>query len=394
MSGSIQKSFIKRTKRGNVVKVVKEHYLRDDIACGVEGYPWFRDGEPPLAPNASRYLVLDTNVALAYIDLIEYARAVFLDTIVPQTVMAEVKHRNEHVYSRLCKLLQQPDRRLYFFANEHHRETHITQKSGETPNDFNDRAIRVVCGWYMQHLGSELGARVLHITNDRASREQAGQDGLKAVTMDEYVRESTSDPQILDRLVAITASAEDAGEVNKDKLQYSAFLSHTAISAGLKNGTLVQGTLRAARDNAFRGRVTAKVQRGSKNESMEVTIAGRIEMNRAIDADVVAVRIKQDEDPAAGCCGVVVGVIKTNWRPLAGSLDMDSKRGDSYLFHPVARNMPYVRVHTTQPEALAGKRIVVTIDSWAERSSYPSGHYVRTLGVTGEREAENEVALQ
>ena len=29
-----QKTFIKKTRRGNIVKVVREHYLRDDIWCG------------------------------------------------------------------------------------------------------------------------------------------------------------------------------------------------------------------------------------------------------------------------------------------------------------------------------------------------------------------------
>ena len=29
-----QKTFIKKTRRGNIIKVVREHYLRDDIWCG------------------------------------------------------------------------------------------------------------------------------------------------------------------------------------------------------------------------------------------------------------------------------------------------------------------------------------------------------------------------
>ena len=27
-------TFLKKTRRGNVIKVVREHYLRDDIYCG------------------------------------------------------------------------------------------------------------------------------------------------------------------------------------------------------------------------------------------------------------------------------------------------------------------------------------------------------------------------
>ncbi len=33
------KAFVKVTGKGSVVKVVREHYLRDDIGCGVKGCP-------------------------------------------------------------------------------------------------------------------------------------------------------------------------------------------------------------------------------------------------------------------------------------------------------------------------------------------------------------------
>ncbi len=44
-----------------------------------------------------------------------------------------------------------------------------------------------------------------------------------------------------------------------------------------------------------------------------------------------------------------------------------------------------------QAETLSDKRIVVAIDGWEPDSMYPSGHYVRTLGLIGDRETETEV---
>jgi len=29
------KTFIRKTRRGKILKVVREHYLRDDLACGI-----------------------------------------------------------------------------------------------------------------------------------------------------------------------------------------------------------------------------------------------------------------------------------------------------------------------------------------------------------------------
>lgn len=30
------KTFVKKTRRGKILKVVREHYLRDDLGCGIE----------------------------------------------------------------------------------------------------------------------------------------------------------------------------------------------------------------------------------------------------------------------------------------------------------------------------------------------------------------------
>src|SRR6185369_471636 len=64
------KGYIKKTKKGNVVKVVQEHYLRDDIWCSVEFCSLCSHTQPELiaAPsvnelvNLPHLIVPDTNV--------------------------------------------------------------------------------------------------------------------------------------------------------------------------------------------------------------------------------------------------------------------------------------------------------------------------------------------
>jgi len=63
------------------------------------------------------------------------------------------------------------------------------------------------------------------------------------------------------------------------------------------------------------------------------------------------------------------------------------------LFRPVDSKLPLIRITTRQREALLGKRIVVTVDSWEPTSRYPNGHYVRTLGDVGDKEVETQVRL-
>jgi exosome complex exonuclease DIS3/RRP44 len=54
------KRFARKTKRGGVVTVHREHYLRDDIWCGVVACPVCKCANPVLSPKM--LLVPDTNV--------------------------------------------------------------------------------------------------------------------------------------------------------------------------------------------------------------------------------------------------------------------------------------------------------------------------------------------
>ena len=67
------KTFIKKTRKGSIVKVVREHYLRDDIGCGSEQCESCQNGKPVLEKNPPscsnlckfpHYIMPDTNVVL------------------------------------------------------------------------------------------------------------------------------------------------------------------------------------------------------------------------------------------------------------------------------------------------------------------------------------------
>jgi exosome complex exonuclease DIS3/RRP44 len=71
------KAFVKRTRKGNVVKVVKEHYLRDDIPCSSEICNICSKTTPPVLSSEPRststhkphYLIPDTNVFISQVSL-------------------------------------------------------------------------------------------------------------------------------------------------------------------------------------------------------------------------------------------------------------------------------------------------------------------------------------
>jgi exosome complex exonuclease DIS3/RRP44 len=132
-------SFIKKTKKGNVVKVVKEHYLRDDIYCGYEGCSACPS---QTSLNGKIVVILDTNVILHQIDLLEHKT--FTNAVILSTVLNEVKANNVPYYTRLRELIATPEKHFYVFSNEFHSETFTEKLPNESPNDRNDRGNQFI----------------------------------------------------------------------------------------------------------------------------------------------------------------------------------------------------------------------------------------------------------
>lgn len=60
------------------------------------------------------------------------------------------------------------------------RDTYVKQSDGESPNDRNDRAIRVAAAWYTK---SVPGVEVLLLTNDADNRRKALAEGIRAMSI-------------------------------------------------------------------------------------------------------------------------------------------------------------------------------------------------------------------
>ncbi|KAI3462305.1 hypothetical protein Pfo_018968, partial [Paulownia fortunei] len=429
------KSFVKKTKQGKVVKVVREHYLRDDIYCGAPFCKVCDVAAARLSSAASTIIIVDTNVVLHQIDLLE--NPAIDDVVVLSVVLEEVKNKNLAVYNRLRALCSNSLRRFFVFSNEYHKDTYVKIETGESPNDRNDRAIRVAAQWYQNHLGSAV--RVLLITNDRENKKKAIKDGIPAETVESYVK-LLGQPALLDLIVqppSEDVTMEDL-RPSKRKTIYPEHKPMSEITSGLHRGIYHQGKLRVNRYNPFEAYV------GSESIGDEIIVYGRANMNRAFDGDIVVVEllpqdhwqeekslaIANDEDEeeddvhlapssaddaprvtnllqvSAGDkkatptrpSGRVIGIIKRNWHSYCGSLDpMPMPAGEGGIAHALFvskdRRIPKIRIQTRQLGNLLDKRIIVSVDSWDRLSRYPSGHYVRTIGEIGDRDTESEVVL-
>ncbi|KAM6571898.1 hypothetical protein CsatA_015978 [Cannabis sativa] len=429
------KSFVKKSRAGKITKVVREHYLRDDIYCGASDCKLCDSKDARLtASHASPILVIDTNVVLNQIDLLE--NPAIEDVVLLSIVLEEVKNKNLSIYNRL-RALCNSSKKFFVFSNEHHKDTYVKQMEGETKNDRNDRAIRVAAQWYQTHLSG--AARVLLITNDRENKRKAVEEGICAETIESYVK-SLGRPDLLDQLVHPSTEDVNMEEVedlrpSKRKIIYSEHKPMSEITSGLHRGIYHQGKLRVNRYNPFEAYV------GSESIGDEIIIYGRSNMNRAFDGDIVAVELlpkdqwheekslaiaEEEDDEEEGVhlvpgsaddaprttsqcesettlassrpSGRVIGVIKRNWHSYCGSLEpMPLPAGSGGVAHALFvskdRRVPKIRIQTRQLENLLDKRIIVAVDSWDCLSRYPSGHYVRTIGEIGDRDTETEVVL-
>ncbi|KAL4759089.1 exosome catalytic subunit DIS3 [Aspergillus foveolatus] len=460
------KVFVRSTKSGKVQKIVRELYLRQDIPCSSRlcticpsVAPTDANGnivpfvlsEQPAGTTAfprGHYIVPDTNALLNGMDLFEHTGA-FYDVIILQTVLEELKNQSLPLYNRLLALIKTDEKRFYLFFNEFRLETHVRREQDESINDRNDRAVRTVAKWYMDHLRAVTKSKkeksipaIVVITDDKENLRKAKEENVTALSLENYVSGLEDADRLLD-MINESREAREAKEA-RGELYYPEYYSMSKIMTGLRAGNLHQGVFNVSPYNYLEGQV--KVAAFDK----PLIIMGRHNSNRAISGDVVVVEIlpkDQWKSPSTKIVdeevvtkndnpegednetvitekerralqeevrqahgknhegrpqptAKVVGVVKRNWRQYVGTVDPTStgsqttgRRQQNVFVLPMEKKVPKIRVRTRQATELLGQRILVTIDAWNRDSRYPTGHFIRSLGELETKSAETEALL-
>ena len=130
---------LKRTRRGKVMQVVRETYLRKDIGCGVSSCPQCPSSayqplnEACLGRDPSLILIPTVEVVLCQIDLLEQSE--FLEssqTILLLSVVQRAEAIKHKTYNRLVKnVLKNESSKVYVFANNINRDTFVEREEGE-----------------------------------------------------------------------------------------------------------------------------------------------------------------------------------------------------------------------------------------------------------------------
>ncbi|OWZ11251.1 Exosome complex uclease [Phytophthora megakarya] len=423
------------TKDGRIIRQVTERYLRDDLSCSLPFCDVHHDVESSrmqtiklLAehPRNGVYLLPSMKMTLFQIDTLEFSTKseatyeVFQDVVVLETVWEFVRRQDVGVYQRLITLIRGPERRFVAFANEHHRDCFVDKnslpieynhKARETQEERDERAVAVAWKWFIMHLNElqRTDIRVLFLAFDEEDLELS------------LTSHSSEEKKLKPEGVSISGSSRIAN-------LYPEYLPMQKLLHGIQNKKFFKGVLRCGKSTGLECYVLIH---GSNSVNVAVIIQGPDNINRAIDGDVVVVQIFSKDQwitEADGATdnevmepefnkpmisgeelmeiapnnakpvGRVVGIIQRIWGKYCGNIALPNVEGaietrGSCLVVPENRKIPRIKIRTRQLEFLMNKRIVVEIDSWPADSRFPLGHYVQTLGVVGNKEAETKVLL-
>lgn len=276
-------------------------------------------------PKKVRLVIADTNVLLHNLDVLEHPSCAISNIVIPQTALAECRNRSFAAYGRVLDLFrtsstsngEKKTRCVIFSPDRHCSQIQDLQEHDHSlvsPNDQNDEMIRNVALFYGKELFGS-GVEVVFLSDDSQSRDRAIEEQRKffmkyshgIIDMDmeakndvdhslyyhpRSVRHHVSelekeDPNLsLSDLVA-QFSSFNFGSQNEILQFYPPHLAQNDISMGIKSGRYFQGVIRAERGRHDQCYVTVK--RG--DERVAISIIGDMDINRAIDGDVVAIEI-------------------------------------------------------------------------------------------------------
>lgn len=385
--------------------------------------------------------VPDAEAALRQADVLLKVHPALSDVLFLQNVLRTVRSKSAEIYEDISALLtsSREEKRAAIFSNENHRETFIHRKqSGESDEMYNHSLVVSAVQWLNKHWKA-LNMKAFVLTDGKADRYEKMDIPVK--TMKQLAEENDD---LLDLYAEHddegdameTVETENGGSVKRRRSLYPNYLSERQAKSGVKAGRYFQGTYHPSTYNVTEAAVTASLDSANPAKRTQVLIVGRENQNRSVDGDIVVIEllpksewrlpsnlvVEQDEaevdsDEEAGSevvakkkerrvgnesnaprnpvpTGKVVAIGQRNWRPYCGTISESSyKGGESALFVPIDRNVPKIRVRSRRVTQMIGKRVLVIMDKWDRNSVHPSGHVIREIGSSEDKETETEVIL-
>ncbi|XP_031571497.1 DIS3-like exonuclease 1 [Actinia tenebrosa] len=415
-----------KTKNGRFLNVVREHYLRDDVACHSQACQKCQQqqeniGEVLLSSDLTHYVVPDIEVTSSFLELFEFPE--IQGVIFFQTVINHLQHHGSRkLVNRIKELTKDKRHGCVIFSNEFCKGAYTKRLAGETLQEWQQRNIFSGAKWYYNHLKDRIP--IVMVTNDRQSIDLFSNQilGVFVLSLKDYLNDFYSGHRTIldlyDSLRAVIDEEKSDQQVSDlDAKNYVEYLPLDVLEAGIKSGRYYQGCLNVNKHNsqseAFIQRQSEIASSSKSSLASDILIQGMVNRNRAIHGDIVVVELfpkpmwkgkstalntnedTQDNERETSDVlptGHVVGVLQRNWRDYMATfseeIQIQSQKSNKVLVAPWDYRIPRIRISTRQIDSLRDHRIVVRIDSWDINSMYPNGHFVRSLGVIGNLDTE------
>lgn len=367
------------TRRGAVVRFVRENYLRTDLPCAHLNCQTCVGLQ---VLDSSPLYIVDSATMLGHVTVFESLRQdpvlhsgnlIFLHSELKELVKAD---------NKLAKRMEEVivNQGYFVLRNENLHDTYVEESCENRPRALVVKAAE----WYRRHL-----------------------PGVEVVVVSplDTLLESVVQGSCLSDMFPLLPP--------QDKPIYELYGDLADTLRGVRSGDLIEGGLHVYRNTPSK----AWVRIGYTDH--EVVIPDLQSRNRAIEGDWVAVQIiteaqieigdAEDEGVdvvnvgsqtkrklAVSAIGKVIRVLKPKNRVFCGSIEQGSfcsSGRTQCIFMPIDNRIPNIEIYVKDPAALANKRIRVVIDAWVEWASLPSGHLVEVLGDCEDVITESNVIL-
>lgn len=293
-------SFFRKSKKGKVIRLTKNEYLRSDIESGVlNGKQLTVKALIAIIANTcinKHALILDSDICSNEIDILEAFPQPSV-VIILQSVLQTIRNLNVSSYKRLCALLEDDSKLFVFFPNEVFTETIELMMPHDNLEEFNNRNIQKSVVYFNRALNG-IGEAFL-LSNHEHKIQCCGE--LKLIHIKHYVETYLNKyPTILDLLSANTDEyMKHLANDSNDNFSFPAYATIEEIELKLKTKQYFSGLIRCQNNDYTNCYVNVSFS-DSEGSSVSVKIEGYQNVNRAVDGDRVAIEIvSKPEDTSA-----------------------------------------------------------------------------------------------
>lgn len=336
-------------KQGNVVRIIREHYLRDDIWCNSKECPCGCKHENPVLSAAKEdqnikkrkkpkkkdnqlpalrssssqqntkkqnkgsleierkstsnientpivhYIVPTVDLVLNYLEIFELNE--LKNIIFCETVLQESQFYSEkRMPNRIRAIINDSSlRSSILYCNEHSKDTYVERIQNETTKQRNIRAIATVAEWYRTHLQYKVPIILLTMNEEESDLLSSIGEGVIVMTIEQYINDKTYFKEVNTDMKNLYTSLTDAIASRQEKESsnlYDKYLPLDVLESGLKNNLFIKGVLHVSKHNPQEAYV--KYSKKGENEEQAtdsmIVISGNKDRNRAIHGDIVVVQ--------------------------------------------------------------------------------------------------------